>query len=442
MEERYVIGKFSFTSKEEYENGIKDLKYIKMLSQKLNLNDLNDIKKFLVAFENSKFEFKTEIGNEFISTLKKRIAVPSKEIQNKEIQNKEILNKEVLNKEVSNREVLNREVLNKEVLNKEVLNREVLNKEVLNKEVLNREVSNRKASNSELSNKVTNVDGNKNAVKHNQAYQNKGKVKKNVSVNPFIAYLPMVYIILLFLLPPAAAMIAIGIAIISGILAIVEYIANYKWYVIIFLVVSICLPPIGILLTLIAFIKKIKFIVLNGKMIFGGFVFYLGTAYLELQLFNLRYNQYGTPGIIDVINHWKELSRLDMVGYQVIMVITYVFICFIMLFISIKISNVFGKILRENLLRGITPFQTLIFIFKAPFTILLLFLPAILGSFAEDLFNQIIEDIDIDIDIDNNDHYVQPHTRHTADGKEVNVRGHYRMNPDDIDENNYSFKGK
>lgn len=352
-----------------------------MLTSKVNLKDEDSIDKFLDAFQKSKFDFKTVIGKQFINGLKK------KSIES-----------------YSNHDFYKSNDWNENHVENKIYK--------------------------ELSKSISST-----STKNYQNYYTTNKINK---VSPVINFLPMLYMILLLLFPAQVGMLVLGIALIFCLVALGEYL-KFNKYTIILLIISMCIPPLGILLTIIGLIRKGKYITRYSKMIQSGFIFYLGTAFVVNQLFNIRYDNYGMPGITDLIYQWKFMNN-NIGGAEIfVLIIQFVFFVGYISF-SIRLSVQFKKILKENQIRGINTKKTLVFILKTPFTTLLMFLPCILGSISDDFFDNIFNDESMDID--NQDHYVDSHIRHMPDGKDVNVRGYYRMNPDDIVENNYSYKGK
>jgi hypothetical protein len=402
MDAQYRIGNITFESLAEYQMAVKELKQIKTICNKLDLDNIDQIKGFLANYNKSNVKFTTKVGNSFILGLNKKVQESEKE---KSYSNKPLVN--------SNTPLVNS--------NKLLEN---------NNEPLTNSKKTLVNDNKTFHNDTVALEG---IIEKNQPH-NANKIKKS-----FLCYLPIIYLPLLVLFPVPVGMLVIGIAIIFGLKTIIEYIVSYSWIVIIIMVLSIAIPPLGVILTIIGIIKKGKYIITNGRMIFSGFVFYLGTAYLELQLFNMRYDQYGMPGIVDVIYQWRDLTMHNLVGWKIAWVIIYAIILLAFLGFSLKASNYLDRIIKINVSRGISAKQTIFFILKSPFVFILMFLPAILGSLSQDIFDNIENN---ELDIDNNDHEVRPFTRHMSDGKEVHVSGHRRMNPDDIVENNYSYQNK
>lgn len=386
MDAQFKIGNFTFDTLEEYQRAVKELKQIKTIRSKMDFDNIEQIKGFLANYNKSNIKFTTKVGNSFILGLTNKVQESEKE------------------KTYNNNSLLN---------NTNVINL-VKDKMI----VESKKLEDKKLEENKIVNPIQSSKGTKKS---------------------FVSYLPIIYLILLVLFPVPVGMLVIGIAIIFGLKAIIDYIVSYSWIVIIIIALSIAIPPLGIILSIIGIIKKGKYIVTNGRMIFSGFAFYLGTAYLELQLFNIRYDEYGMPGIVDVIYHWKELTIHNLVGWKIVMIIIYSLIMIVFLGLSFKASKYLDRIIKTNVSRGITAKQTIFFILKSPFVLILMFLPALLGSLSQDIFDHIDQD---NLDIDNNDHEVKPFTRHMSDGKEVHVSGHRRMNPDDIVENNYSYQNK
>ena len=66
----YKIENYKFNSKREYDNALKEYNYIKALKNKYNVNDPAIARKILIAIEKGSISFSTQIGTDFIKTLK------------------------------------------------------------------------------------------------------------------------------------------------------------------------------------------------------------------------------------------------------------------------------------------------------------------------------------------------------------------------------------
>ena len=250
----------------------------------------------------------------------------------------------------------------------------------------------------------------------------------------------------LFTLYAGAFVLIIGLAIAA--FTIIQKLRKFKADGIFLIILSILFLPVGAILSLFGIISKMGYLYKNQKFIRAGFWIYGTTAFICASLYDIP-GHYCDPGIVGyydmVVRHdygtrWSHSVTAALLEMLFFVLSALVFTYFVSGAASLYMDEVEVYYKKQNL----STWQIILKCLQAPIETLLIFLPLILFVFCigESLEGgwEIGDMTDDALDIDNGTHHVSSYTR-IRNGKIETVRSSIRRNPDDIINNNFSYRG-
>ena len=250
----------------------------------------------------------------------------------------------------------------------------------------------------------------------------------------------------LFSLYAGVVVLMVGLAIAAY--TIIKKIKALKADGILLMILSVVFLPLGAILSIFGFISKMGYIYKKRKYIGFGFLIYGSVAFICATMYDIP-SYRCDPGIVGyfnmIVNHdfgtrWNR-SVTSATWEMIIFVLCGIILTY---FVSGAVSLYLDEIEIFYKEQNISIRQLIFQSLQAPIEVLLIFLPLIVFVFCvgETLeggweIGGMHQD---GLDIDNGTHHVSSYKR-IRNGKVEIVRSSVRHNPDDIINNNFSYRG-
>lgn len=237
----------------------------------------------------------------------------------------------------------------------------------------------------------------------------------------------------------AGAVVLFG-GIVMVIYTFFKKISNYKRVSFGIILISIIFWPIGMLLLCFGTIKKLGYLYKNGKYIGLGFAFYGYVALVCAYMHNIP-GYRCSPGIVgylemivkgDYGTRWYGNELSIILEMMVFLVGGAILVIFVVGLLALDLEEAEEQCCNS----GLTVRQAFIKMLQSPIETLLIFVPLVLFVLYK---IETLED-GWSLDIDNETHQVSAHRRF-RNGKWEEVSASTRRNPDDIVNNNLSYRG-
>lgn len=278
---------------------------------------------------------------------------------------------------------------------------------------------------------------------------NKKELKKKQKDNPqyqepisghvFIGLFTILFLAFyLFSLYAGGIMLCIGISIL--IYKLIKLISQFKMDSLLLIILSIIFWPLGLILLVLGIFKKIGYIYQNRKYIGAGFVLYGMIAFISATMYDIP-GHFCSPGIVGYLEmifagEYGTRWATDTLSALIEMIIFIVAGIITTYFIIGGMAVYLDEVEEYCFSNGLSVKQAFVKILQSPIDVLLMFIPLILFILCK---TEMLEN-NWSLDIDNNTHDVSEYMRF-RNGKWEHVNACKRRNPDDIINNNLSYKG-
>lgn len=279
--------------------------------------------------------------------------------------------------------------------------------------------------------------GNKKILK--QRRENNPEYQKPVSGHVFIGlYTIILLLTYLFNIYAGGIFLLLGLGI--AFCAFIRKIKHFRMENLIIILLSIVFFPLGIVCLVLGIIKKIGYVYENRKYISAGLTLYGCAALICALLYDIPgYRcEPGIVGYLKMIFMGEFGTRWDrsITGATIEMVIYIIGACIFTFIVIASISVSLDEMEEYCCNNGLWVRQAFVKILQSPVEVLMMFVPLILFVLCK---TESLED-GWGLDIDNNTHNVSSYSRF-RNGKWENVKEYTRRNPDDIINNNLSYRG-
>lgn len=269
--------------------------------------------------------------------------------------------------------------------------------------------------------------------------ENNADYQKPVSGHVFIGIFTMIlFFSFLFNLYAGGIFLIVGLGI--AFCSLIRKIKHFKMENLLLVVLSVIFMPLGLILLALGVVKKIGYIYENRKYIRAGLELYGSIALICATLYDIP-GYRCEPGIVGYfkmifMGEFGTRWNRSVSGAAIEMVIYIIAACSFTFGVVGEMSVFLDEMEEYCYSKGLTVRQAFMKILQSPVELLLMFAPLILFVMCK------TESLESGwgLDIDNNTHTVSGYKRFRS-GKWEDVRGYQRRNPDDIINNNLSYRG-